>query len=378
MTIEFDEHPSSRRLSYGESGGNIVLAYNGKGSDDQDAVIVALLSHAPTVFSGLVRRGFRIDPQGRGTDRWRCEVEYGPAGQDGTGDPVGAAPSDPAVATGSEPASAGETASTDALGIGYTFDISAEVQRRTHGRRNVGRLAAGAALDSGSGLAFVGGTSVTGPGGTYAEAGRILWITGGPQGWFRGGYKIVDVSGTDLVLDRAPCVPGSAGGASWKIMPDAPDLGGAIGYDGDKIQGVDVFVPKMEWSRTVSKASLSFAYVLQVRSLVGKKNGAAFYGHAAGEALFLGASIQYSVGERWSVTHRFASQANEADVVITPGAEGITVPYARGWDYLWVRYEQKEVYDTDEDKWVMTSVPAAAYVEEVYPDGDFTVLGIGR
>jgi hypothetical protein len=43
----------------------------------------------------------------------------------------------------------------------------------------------------------------------------------------------------------------------------------------------------------------------------------------------------------------------------------------RGWDYLWVRYADAE------DQNVLVKQPIAAYVERVYQDGNFVLLGIG-
>ena len=45
----------------------------------------------------------------------------------------------------------------------------------------------------------------------------------------------------------------------------------------------------------------------------------------------------------------------------------------KGWEYLWVRYE--DAVDASAHKWIKK--PAFAYVERVYPEGDFGLLGIG-
>ena len=42
----------------------------------------------------------------------------------------------------------------------------------------------------------------------------------------------------------------------------------------------------------------------------------------------------------------------------------------RGWDYLWVRHDEEVVGDR------VLRRPAAAYVEQVYPEGNFNALGI--
>ena len=43
----------------------------------------------------------------------------------------------------------------------------------------------------------------------------------------------------------------------------------------------------------------------------------------------------------------------------------------RGWEYLWVRYADAE------DQHVLVKQPISAYVEQVYPEGNFALLGIG-
>lgn len=41
------------------------------------------------------------------------------------------------------------------------------------------------------------------------------------------------------------------------------------------------------------------------------------------------------------------------------------------WEYLWIRYADSE------DQKVLVKVPIAVYVEQVYGEGNFAVLGIG-
>lgn len=45
----------------------------------------------------------------------------------------------------------------------------------------------------------------------------------------------------------------------------------------------------------------------------------------------------------------------------------------KGWEYLWVRYADAE----DTSAKVLVKEPIAAYVEQVYPYGNFAGLGIG-
>ncbi|HBO45788.1 MAG TPA: hypothetical protein DD670_18065 [Planctomycetaceae bacterium] len=151
----------------------------------------------------------------------------------------------------------------------------------------------------------------------------------------------------------------------------APDFQGAIGATSESVEGVDVTVPVYNFSEThyIAAEMVSGAYKAALFALTGRVNAASFRGFAAGEVLFLGASGSKRGEEDWEITFRFA---------VSPGATGITVgPITginkRGWDYLWVRYQDAE----DAAAGALVKRPVAAYVERVYYDGDFSGLGIG-
>ena len=262
--------------------------------------------------------------------------------------------------------------------------MSGETTHITQSRRTFGPIIAGeAATQSGDDLELNGASNQVRPGGSGVsedDVGQTLWVTSGPAGWVPGSYRITaaDLTFNRWTLDRAPAAAGASAGASWAIYPATTDPAkpdkfnykGAIGVNGDKVEGCDVVTPKMDWTRTVSKAGASMAYFVGLMDLVGCKNGAPFYGFAAGDVLFNGASGTYSLADRYSVTHRFGVSRGKANVAIIPGE--LTVPYKRGWDYLWVRYNTKV------EPGSVAPRAAAAFVEEVYPDADFTLIGIGR
>lgn len=168
----------------------------------------------------------------------------------------------------------------------------------------------------------------------------------------------------------------------------AASFGGAIGVSHDKVEGVDITVPV--FSFTVSKVfhRLSQAYIAQVFYLTGKTNDAAWavnvggvnISFAAGEVLFLGASGQKRIGVNvvpegqsdpvnpWELSFKFAA---------SPNATGLTIGSIgniekRGWDYLWVRYEDAK----DEAAKTLVKLPQAVYVERVYEEGNFALLGL--
>ncbi len=150
----------------------------------------------------------------------------------------------------------------------------------------------------------------------------------------------------------------------------APDCKGAIGVTKDAVEGVDLTVPVFNWNEThyVDAAAITDAYIKTLFRLTARKNAAPFKICAAGECLFLGASGSQRNEQDWEVNFKFAASPNLVDLTIGE-MEGII---KRGWDYLWVLHR-----DTTSNNFLVKK-PIAAYVEEVYYDGDFSLLGIGN
>jgi hypothetical protein len=153
--------------------------------------------------------------------------------------------------------------------------------------------------------------------------------------------------------------------------PDtSPDCKGAIGYDGERVEGGDISVPVFNFSEThrFSASTVNPAYRIALYRLTGKTNDAAWRGFAAGEVLFQGVSGSYRSGDDVvELTFRFAASPNRTNINVG----GITVSSKKGWDYMWVRYAD----NVDGDN--IVKQPVAVYVERVYEEGDFGGLGIG-
>jgi len=111
------------------------------------------------------------------------------------------------------------------------------------------------------------------------------------------------------------------------------------------------------------------AYKAALFFLTGAVNNAPFRGFAAGEVLFLGASGSKRGQDDWEIRFRFAASPNVTGLVVG----SITGINKRGWEYLWGRYADAE----DTAAKALVKRPVAAYVEQVYPYGDFSGLGIG-
>ena len=163
-------------------------------------------------------------------------------------------------------------------------------------------------------------------------------------------------------------------GAKWAEHP--------IGWDGEKLNGVDIVTPSLTWTESYDVPSnyVTNAYIKRLAAFTGTKNNAAFRSFAAGEVLFLGAVGSHDwdsvAGDSpWRLQYKFEArpnQGNDGDA-IPPSRSiigGISVK-KKGHDYLWVRYARV----TDGDR----VVPRAetVYVVPVYRDSDFSLLGIG-
>lgn len=149
----------------------------------------------------------------------------------------------------------------------------------------------------------------------------------------------------------------------------APSFQGAIGVSTDSVEGTDITSPIYNFSEThyLPVAYVTGAYKATLFFLTGKVNAGGFKGFAAGEVLFLGASGSQRGEDDWEISFRFAASPNAMGLTIGP-ISGIN---KRGWDYLWVRYADAE------DQHVLVKQPLAVYVEKLYEEANFGLLGIG-
>lgn len=151
----------------------------------------------------------------------------------------------------------------------------------------------------------------------------------------------------------------------------APNFRGAIGVTADSVEGVDITVPVYNFSEThyIAVEAVTGAYKAALFSLTGTVNNGGFRGFSAGEVLFLGASGSQRGHDDWEISFKFAASPNVTGLVVGD----ITGIAKKGWEYLWVRYADAE----DTSARVLVKKPIGAYVEQVYPYGNFAGLGIG-
>jgi hypothetical protein len=153
------------------------------------------------------------------------------------------------------------------------------------------------------------------------------------------------------------------------------DCGGAIGFDGENVAGVDITVPVYNFSETYyfPPGQVTQAYKSAIFSLTGTVCTGAFRGFNAGEVLFLGASGSRrgsDASDDWEITFKFAASPNRTG--ITVGA--ITGIAKHGWDYMEVRYAA----DVDAAVKQVIKKPIGVIIHKVYQDGNFAGLGIGN
>ena len=151
----------------------------------------------------------------------------------------------------------------------------------------------------------------------------------------------------------------------------SPDYEGAIGVTHDSVEGCDITVPVYNFSETHYFAAgyVTGSYKATLFALTGRTNNAAFKGFAEGEVLFLGASGSQRGDDSWEITFRFAASPNVTGLTIG----SITGIAKKGWEYLWVQYEDAE----DSGAKCVVKRPASVHVERVYNSGSLAGLGIG-
>jgi len=137
------------------------------------------------------------------------------------------------------------------------------------------------------------------------------------------------------------------------------------------VYGVDITVPVYSFSEThiLANSAVTAAYKGKLFALTGKTNNATFKGFAIGECLFLGASGSKRGKGDWEITFRFAASPNKTGLTVGD----ITGIAKKGWEYLWVRYEDA----VDTAAGTMVKKPLAVYIEKVYEEGNFADLAIG-
>jgi hypothetical protein len=370
MAIAFYELAGSRPVDRSVDSASVVRKWIATGSADENAVATALLLQAPSIYDTLPRTSFKLDPLGGGI--WMCDVTYSLNANTQTDDPD--TPEDPNDNT--------------ELGPESSFDLTAGSAHITQSLETKLRWKPGKVGDTPAGDAQALGTNATLTSFAYAPLSSVLTLDGytwdpthvgailsisGP-GFTMGQYTITTGAGATVTVAGKVGPRAGVNGGAWVITfgigtGSATDLNQAIGVTFDSVEGTDIVVPKFEFSWAQQVYPVTLPYLRRLRSIVGKTNNAAWRGFDKGELLYLGATGSAAPGNVWKLVHKFAAGENLYAVRVTPN---LVIPQKRAWEYLWCPYD----YDTDTTK--RYTKPTAAYVERVYQEADFTLIGLGK
>lgn len=330
MALTFYELAPSREFAVGADGQTYALEWIAFWSADYTAVRAALQALAGTAGDGLPVLGTEASHQGGGV--WRCKAEYDFR-----------APQSIPLAI---PA---------ALDAPYAVELTAAQLHVTQSKQTVYSAGLGA---GGTGYwqtttTYAAGQKVTANGNIYrcATPGTSSGGGTGPAGT---GTGIPD-GGTGLTWDYVQSTVGAA-----------PDYKRAIGVTRDRVQGVDVFAPKFEFSVTNKHSNVGFPTLKYWYSLVAHTNRKTFKTFQPGEVLYLGSSGRAVPGGYWVATHRFAASPNLTGVQVSPDFK----VDKKGWEYVWATYGPQRIANS------VLQLPTNVYVERVYDEGDFDLLGI--
>ena len=149
----------------------------------------------------------------------------------------------------------------------------------------------------------------------------------------------------------------------------APNYFGAIGVTKDSIEGVDIVTPNVSYSESHYKelGNLTAAYANTLALMTGCMNNASFRSWAAGEVLFVGATMSSQDSGGITIDYEFLLSPNATNINL---GNGIVVAEKYGWDYLWCRYRPA----VDEATGLIVEVPTSAHVDRVYKPVNFGSL----
>ena len=147
------------------------------------------------------------------------------------------------------------------------------------------------------------------------------------------------------------------------------DYSGAIGWDGESVEGTDILIPTFGFGEThhFDAVEVTLGYVQNLFNITGCVNNAPYKGFKPGEVLFLGASGSSTGLTIWEISYKFAVSPDVQNLQVG-NIQGIN---KRGWEYLWVEYK-KAVKNGR-----LLPEPAVVIIEEVYRSADFSSLGLG-
>lgn len=173
---------------------------------------------------------------------------------------------------------------------------------------------------------------------------------------------------------------------------EAPDLKGAINWDGQSVKGMEIVVPalKFQIKAYYEPSAVSTTFMREIARKTARTNSDTWLGFEPGELLYFGGQaagdIPTVAGPKVQpipVTHFFEASENLADNAalqaagLTQGKDAGGAAHnaidKKGWQYLWTKFRKEQNDDNQ-----VVGVPAHCYVHEPYTEmafGDFFGFG---
>lgn len=156
----------------------------------------------------------------------------------------------------------------------------------------------------------------------------------------------------------------------------APEMYGAMNWDGQQLQGADIVIPALKISATApyKPSVITKEWIANLARNTGKTNSKKWQGFEAGELLYIGSTGTKDVPlangvpqqKPFEIVHSF--EASENQKPFTTG--GITIENGKkGFEYAWVRFEQ-----VDDPNTIVYPKAVHAYIDRVYDEFDFKEL----
>ena len=208
---------------------------------------------------------------------------------------------------------------------------------------------------------------------TLEERGQAAWIVKVNYAYnSAGGFSSVQLPPETVTFDgSAATVHITNSRNTVHRYGSAPNYGGAIDVQNHEVRGCDVYYPNptMNIVHCFSAAQMTTAFRNRLLFKTCHVNDATFRGFAAGELLYLTSRItQQGTGRKryYQVDYTFLISPNQEDMEFG-SLKGID---KKGWQYLWLRYKDEV------DSGNLVTPPVGAYVEKVYLNYDFKLLGL--
>lgn len=150
--------------------------------------------------------------------------------------------------------------------------------------------------------------------------------------------------------------------------PHTSDVGPIIGWDGEDVQGVDVFRPSgslrvIKEFTSIDSEGIQFLHASQART-----NDDFWFGYAPGQVLYLGTRVSQTPEGRIRLEYNFIVRqyAQPEDISLIDGS--VVTAHPAPFQHLWFKYGEKLVAE-EKQRGI-----ESAHIATVYPELDFELL----